>query len=416
MSRVGVVAALAIIAIATTAGGTVLAFGPTGQSATVSSPGYSNPGSTHIAAGDLANVTVVTLEGQTTQDYTVASLDIPTTLTLHHDTAAARLNEYARTEQLDQATDQQARVRLLFEATADLQARGSALRARDDALRAAYRNHTLTTAEYLNHLVVLHGQVNNLEHRLEHARGHAEVTPEAVTLIEQLATIRGRVSALTGPARATVTRSIMGQRSADRVFVATTPDGMIIALIREGRHIREVYRPDHQTGRTAADFGISDVSRRAQDLYPVAYASNTRFGVQTYAGVASGTFTISFQLQGGSITAFVDGRSANVYYEIQERELAQLPPGPPASVAANGTRLVVNRSFPGGPLRIATYDNATGDPLSIPVSVGPRPPVRTGDNGVHWTIAPRGRHTVTAIGSDGNATVRVWPTQPPTLR
>ena len=73
----------------------------------------------------------------------------------------------------------------------------------------------------------------------------------------------------------------------------------------------------------------------------------------------------------------------------------------------------VNRSFPGGPIRIATTDTETGEPVETTVVIAGIDHETTA--GVVWTVSPaRARYPVTVSGPTGNftTTVRPLPTVP----
>jgi len=110
-----------------------------------------------------------------------------------------------------------------------------------------------------------------------------------------------------------------------------------------------------------------------------------------------------------------------VFMERQRVDLDAVSAGE-ATTRTLDLTLTVNRTFPGGPLRVAVIDPRTGDPVDAVVKIGREGGESvdvgtTGDDGTLWTVSPRGEFVVTAVevGSTEVSTVSVTPTDPVTV-
>jgi hypothetical protein len=196
----------------------------------------------------------------------------------------------------------------------------------------------------------------------------------------------------------------LGQRTLE-----VAPNGTVLSMIDDGRYVREAYRNDRQTAATL-QIPFDTVVSRMQTTYPTALNQSTGWGISYLTG--GGVYRLDFEPSGTSLTAYLHGGTQEVYYEIREEQLADAGSSLTASAVANGTRLVVNRSYRGGPLRIATVDNATGDPVEATVFVE-NARLGTGPDGVAWTLTPDTlQFSVTAVRPSGNVTLVVRAIEP----
>lgn len=359
------------------------------------------------AATDIA---ILTLDGPARGSFATSSLDVATTLAIQHDEADARLDRYTLDERMRRTASTEARQALLFEAVTSVRTRIAALREDDRELRAAYTAGEVDTETYVRRLAILDQRAAVLRAALDRIQAHAADIPQF--------SLRGRVRLLDaalfgfqGPVRGQAVTALRGQDSPVRLFVAASADGVVVSTIEDGRYVREAYRASNRDVENVSGMTLNEAAARTSELYPTAYNSSKsiRTGIN---GLSGGLYRIDIEFREGSLTAYLDGATRNVFFEIQERRLDLLGTRPSAVASANGTRIAVNRSYPGGPLRVQVTDNETGTPFSTTVVVaGER--FQTGDDGRLWTLAPASvTFEVTAIGPTGNVTVSVRPLAP----
>ncbi|MDZ7702342.1 MAG: hypothetical protein U5J98_09935 [Halobacteriales archaeon] len=361
-------------------------------------------------APSLHEVAVLTLGDDTRAGFDTASMDVATAVAVQREAAEARIDRYALEAELDQLSSTDARKARLFEAATEVEITIAGLRDDDRQLRAAYAAREIEVGTFVRGMARLDARAGELRSTLDVIQREADEVPEF--------SLRGRVRLLDasligfeGPVRERALEALRGESPATRVYVQASADGAVLATIEDGRYVREAYRADHRDIDTVRSISLNQAAQRTSELYPVAYNSTVsiRTGIN---GLSGGLFRIDIELQEGLVTAYLDGATSDVFFEVQERRLDLLGPRPGVVARANGTQLLVNRSYPGGPLEVAVTANATGEPRSTTVFVDGHP-VETGADGTAWTLTPsKVSFEVTAVGPEGNVTVSVRPFAP----
>lgn len=351
---------------------------------------------------------ILTLDTSATAGFTTQSLDIGTAIATGHEEASAHLNRYARDEAYKAAASDEARRRVLREATGALEVAVASLMADERALRTEYANGSITSGEFVRGLIQNTARARQFQTEIDRIETRS-IEVGQVTLRGQLETLSTTLVAFDGPVRTRAAAALRGDSSPVRVYVDVSRNGVVLAAITDTGYVREAYRADLRGRAAAPTFGLDQAVDRAGELYPVAFNNSLRTGVGFLPG---GVYLITVELSDGSINAYLDAETGDIFYEIQERRPDRLSDKPAVSTAANGTRLTVNRMYRGGPLRIATLDNATGTPISTSVVVdGER--FTTGSDGTFWTVVPpEPWFTVTAVGTTGNVSLIVEPMEP----
>jgi hypothetical protein len=213
----------------------------------------------------------------------------------------------------------------------------------------------------------------------------------------RVATLGADLETFTGPVRARTVEALRGDVAPTRVFVGAAGGSVVLSTVTEDAYLREAYRGDLRSPG-GGSVVLDDALNVTADAYPVIWA--TRSDVD---GVGSGgTFVLDVPHPRGDLTTFVDSSSRRVFKEFQRRPLDAAVGSETVSSTKDGLRLTVNRTYPGGPLRIELVDVETGDPVDLTVTVGPPNGEsvtigRTGPDGVVWTLAPDSRVAVTAV-------------------
>lgn len=354
----------------------------------------------------LDDVAVLTLNGSSRASFATESMDVATGLAVRHDAATARLDRYALDERFTNTASTEARKTLLFESATAVEIRIAGLRDDERALRDAYMARDIDTETFVRRLVRLHARVSSLRAALDRVQAHADDIPQF--------SIRGRARLLDaalfgfeGPVRGRALTAMEGEAPPTRLFVTVSESGLVLSTIEDGRFVREAYRADHRETETVSGMSVNEAAALAEQLYPVAYNATTsiRTGI---IGLSGGLYRLDIELRQGLVTSYLDGATRSIFYEVQERRLDLLEPRPAAIGVENETRLVVNRSYPGGPLTVTVTNDATGEPLPATVLVeGTR--FVTGSDGMVWVLTPAAPFEVTAVGPNGNVTVSVRP-------
>jgi hypothetical protein len=315
---------------------------------------------------------------------------------------AVRLETAAVERYVTAPDDTDERSRRIIEALSTVEQEVITLRGRQQAAIDAYNDGELTPREFVVELATIAARANALEDRIEMLSTEAdEIDGFSLSRADAIAY---ELRAFGGPVRERAIAAIRGEAPRTLFFVTTGPEGYELATVSDGVYIREAYRGAVRSADASASIDASDAINVTQESYPEIVADSDT------SATVSGTTAIVVQNAGEArLTAFVDSGSERVFKEYQRQPLETFVSGPSDSNVLNGLRITVNRTYPGGPMRVSVVDAESGDPvnLTVTLSQGPSRGVdigRTGEDGVLWTLSPRGRFTVTAVGEETAAT------------
>lgn len=230
----------------------------------------------------------------------------------------------------------------------------------------------------------------------------------------RLASIGNRLSAFDGPVRAHARSVLDGDAGPHRFYVATGPESVVVSAVVGDAYLREAYRGDLRNG--AGDTIELEVALDiVADSYPVIW-NTTREQTQVFGG--GETYPVRIGHSRGDLTAFVDSDAQIVYAEHQRHPLETVVADQRLQAAGDDVQLVVNHTYPGGPVQVHARDPATGDPVdaTVRIKAGPTPPERigtTGRDGTLWTVSPNRQYTVTVEARGENVSTVVGPGDPP---
>lgn len=360
------------------------------------------------AANPQAATALLVLDGQTTSGFAESSMDVSTALMVGHEQGAVTIDRYAFDERFAATESDDARRDLLFQATTQFNRRSMTIRDEAQALRTSYRNGTIETDTFVRELLLIGAESAELRSNLDRLDALADQVP-GLSYQGRIGRLDASLIGRNGPVRERALSSVRGTTDPTRVYVSASTQGEVLSMLEDGRYVREAYREDMHPPDGTDGIGLDQAASRIARLYPEAYNSSIQRGIN---GLGGGVYRITITLQQGTLTAFLDGSTESVFFEVQEQGLATLPATERVIRMDNGTRLQIDRAVRGGPLRIETLDNETGTPLPATVVLDDHQ-LQTGEDGVLWTIMPpTERLTITAIRPDGNVTVTVRPLPP----
>jgi hypothetical protein len=339
------------------------------------------------------------------------------------ESVSTRLETAALRARLNQTNDTEARAALIRRATQNLSERTAALRERQSRAIAAYNSGEIGAESFLVRLARIDETATLLGDRVDVLSTAARTTLNGSDpVVRNLTRLRYELRTFDGPVRERVGAAVAGETdTAPRVFVATTDRGVTLTTLVNHTYVREVYRgflwESGGTGVSGSD--VVNVTARG---YPEIWSAR-----QETTGVGSNaSFVFTVTHPGGLLEAHIRGDNRRVFREIQRLSLSNYPLGPGKTRQLTGLRMRVNRTYPGGPLRIAVVDAETGNPVNTTVSITPigsvdnRPIGRTGSDGVLWTLSPGGSsrgYVITAIEPETSRVVVLLtePTDPTTV-
>lgn len=377
---------------------------PMGAAAAPTGPGAATP--------DLHEVAVLTLNGSPNAGFATASVDVSTAMAVQRAAADSRLDRYALAERLESSASAEAEAARLSRATTEAEGRITTLRDDARSLRSAYAEGTIDAETYLRRLARLNARAAELRTTLDRLQAHADELP-GFSLNGRAQLLESKLIGYGGPVRERALGAATGAAPPTRVSVIGSSNGVALAMLDGNRYVREAYRVDQRTPDSVSSFDLAEAASRAFELYPVAYNQSQQpgFGTNIDGSVGGNLYRVRLTIPTGSIEAYLDDGTRNVFFEVQQRRVDLLEARPSVTAAANGSRLTVNRAYAGGPLEVSVVDEASGEPLEATVVVAGHA-VETGPDGTAWTLTPANRFEVTAVGPGGNVTVTVRPLVP----
>ena len=346
----------------------------------------------------------LTLGEESSEGITNQSVDVAAAVSVGRDDAGARLADYALAERLNRTNRTNAELDARLE---EIESRMNLLGIDARAVRTEYADGSAGPSEFVHESAHIQARAVRLDDRLSRLEGLAERYGNA-THRAKIDRLEERLIGHAGPVRRRALAAIAGRRASIDLYAAGSDAGVVFATIAGSMHVRDAYRADR---KSYAPDGISvgEADQRLTDeLYAVAFGFSGRFSIAPINGDNT-TYRFEKSLPFGSLLAYLDSGTEEVFHEVQRRDLEALDQ--PASVITveNGTRLIVNRSYTGGPLRIATRDADGGAATESTIRVGDRR-LETGADGEVWTLMPPGSSVeVTATTPDGIVTATVEP-------
>ncbi|WP_435144924.1 DUF7094 domain-containing protein [Halobaculum sp. P14] len=348
----------------------------------------------------------------------VVTIDAGTATAFGTNASTARLRTLAIRERIQRANTSEARREIILDAMNEVEADTDAMSARQQRALEAYVDGDITGKELLVRLARIRAQSAALADRIRMLSDAAEATEDFSLGDADIYPLLYDLRTFDGPVRDAVAAALRGETAETRVYVAANRTGVVLTTIAGGDYVRETYRGDLRN-RDGSDVNLTVVREVVAESYPEIWAAAPD-SEKTGEG-SIGTKLYQVQYAGGSLTAYVDGGTERIFREQQRIALDSFPSGPTRSRTLDLT-VRVNRTYAGGPLRIAVVDPATGDPVNAVVKIGREGGEsttigRTGDDGVLWTLSPRGTYVVTAVDTSSTdvGVISVSPTDPATV-
>ena len=267
-----------------------------------------------------------------------------------------------RLADLESDTEKQAYIR---RALTEVEIRMNELRQTE---REAFRRHS--TGEFsTTELVTELARVDTVSRQLaQNATRLADASEdiEGFSVQTRVDAIRLELRTLQGPVRAHAAAVIRGDSSPTRVYVHTTPEGVVLSTIQERTFVREVYDGARRLTGTNAVTG-EEIEPLMSERYP-SLTQRGRISAQT---AREGDIWVAVvPHRRGSLTAYIDKTDpGSIFREERSLVLNQTPPSESVNETRVGLRITVHPSYPGGPMLVAVEDAQTGDPVRADVSL-----------------------------------------------
>ncbi|QLC33209.1 hypothetical protein EFA46_002955 [Halarchaeum sp. CBA1220] len=287
--------------------------------------------------------------------------------------------------------------------------RTAAIAADEAAAREAYVDGDLSAPALVHRVALDSARADALATYIATLREHAgELSEENATVVrDRLTALRGELAAYgvgTGESlHAELGDAIAGERAPMRVYVAASPSGLTLAALDDDTYYHTTYRVDNYDAVPASNVDLGAFLDSLERLYPTTTnLSSSNGGFRSFSAPADAhLYRAVLGYNRGAdaqstLVVYFDPSTDSVYREDKRLATADIVTGAAVTRTQGSVTLAVNRTYAGGPLRVAVYNDA-GDPLDATVRVnGTTAGTTDPDTGVVWALAPAGEYNVTA--------------------
>ncbi|PSP57145.1 hypothetical protein BRC82_00920 [Halobacteriales archaeon QS_1_67_19] len=386
------------------------------QAGTAATPGASSAEFAATQGADRApddrNTTAVLTLGTNASRtaFESSSLSLESSLTMDRGSVRTELSTSVLDQRLENAETPEQKKQILNRFRFRIENRIISLKAEEQQVNSAFSNGSLSATEYLRALARITSEAGEIRTLATAMESHAKSVPN-FNMEQEANTIRGKVVSLEGPIRNRIVSTARGEASPNRLFVAASENGVVLATIDDGTYVREIVRTDHRNPGASGQSTIDAAEQSVFERYPWAADNKGGYEVNAKFGTTS-VYRLQFQHPHGELTVYFDGGTEQVFKEVQHKRLTgqqSLPPGPSTANTSRNLTVAVNRTYPGGPLRV-NVTNATGAPVDARITVAGESVGRTHGDGVLWTLGPAEQFQVSAVHEDATVNVTATPT------
>lgn len=352
-------------------------------------------------------------------------LDVAGSLAVDSAALHSRYDELRFDERYQAAPNVSARQAVLQDIADHIERRIAALQEHEQAARAEYNAGQLTTERYLRRLAVIDTETARLGERVSQLSVRVDAVEGRPVSDRRLANMKADLIPLEGPVRDHATRAMAGESAPLRTYVEASGDGVVLATVRDPgpttaqEFIREAYVASARDENRPNQFAngsqppLDAAEERARALYPWMFENHQGYAIGLLSGGPplrlAAVYPVTINHPRGvarqsDLVAYLDGGTTDVFREVQYLGVERVPTTRLGRERTEQLVLQVNATRPGGPAH-ATVTDTVGNPVSATVYVDGEERGRTGANGEHWFVAPRGRMNVTVVRADARATV-----------
>lgn len=294
----------------------------------------------------------------------------------------------------------------LGETAAAIEERALLLETREQQTRSEFLADEISTREYLREISFIASEAKLLEAFITDLEPLVENAENQEQISAQLGTANGVIKGLYGPVRGHIINQHRGRLSPNRVFVSVESSGVVLATIQGDEFERELYRAGDRSNGESSDVGLIEAVSQFQDEYPGVAQAESGMDIGSVGASDREIITFRIQLPEGEMLLFYEQSTKKFYYESSNWALDRVELEPGLLMIEENTRIVVNQSFVGGPLRIAVQNNGTEEVVPATIDIGDSQTVRTGTDGTAWGIVPPGEYRI-VVETDTGATVSI---------
>ncbi|WP_049913343.1 DUF7094 domain-containing protein [Haloferax prahovense] len=325
----------------------------------------------------------------------------------------------ASIERIESAGDDSTRQQLILDEINSIEQRAIALQSAQRSAIERFNAGELTARELLVELARIDAEARGLNERRVALRELATETSDFSINSGRLAALERELDTFTGPVRKYAVLVMTGESDTARFSVRTSETGVVLGVVADGEYVREAYRAGLRN-RDQSTVSYEEALDIVAESYPTIYSSRAaQNGTNVISAGDSHRVRINYDR--GQLTAYVDAGSGRVFKESQTRPLGSIATGAVATEVKDGLALTVDRTYPGGPLRIQLNESGSDDPVDANVTIGLEASQEstllghTGTDGTLWTVSPSSPYTITVIKGNSAVVLTTSPTPMPDL-
>lgn len=336
------------------------------------------------------------------------SVGVGTALSMDGVEMESRLAEYTLEERMASAPTDARKEQTLLKYKFGVESDLSTLQNRKQTLRKQFNDGTISAREYAFALA----EVDTEAEQVRDAVGRLESSSERVSGLSFYSSTRNMnatIQTIEGPLKERIDGVVRGRTASTRMYVGTSAVGTVLSTVADGEYQREAYRSDNRNLSRTPGGSIPEIGQRVlTEQYPWAMSVENRYG--TYSDIYQPLHFYPTRIphEQGTLTAYVDVGTRKIFGEIQRKRLGTFPTGEAVRNSTTGLAVAVNRTYPGGPLRVHLTDS-NGTALDAPVVIDGTTVGATGDDGELWTVAPGEEFTVSARRGLNSVSVTLQP-------
>ena len=345
------------------------------------------------------------------------SLALGSSLAMSRSGFQTQLSVNALDQQLKDATNSEQKKRVLNRYRYRIENRIISLKATEKRVTQAFSNGTISERDYLHTLARIDAEAEEIR-KVTRAIQERAGSIQDFGMPNIVRETNGKLVTLEGPVRDRISKSIRGTSSPTRVYVETADTGVVLSTMVGETYVREIIRTDRRDQSASGVMSLQETQNKVFEAYPwAAENADGGYGTNPYG---SNIYSVWIEHSHGKLVTYVDGGTEKVFKEVQYKRLTDknsLPPGPGVQnttstlATSQNVTLTVNRTYPGGPLRVK-LTNATGAPLDGRITVAGEPVGRTHGDGILWTLGPAKQFRVSATYEDTTVNVTATPVKP----
>lgn len=331
-----------------------------------------------------------------TDGHSATGLDVGAAVTADA-TRLAGLHERLTLEAALAANDRSAERIAVRDAVSALEERTAALSREQQALLRAHAADDLSTQALVSELIRLNAAVDRSRAQFDQLNQLSEAqTVTGLSIEANISVLEATAQLFEQPVLDRIAAAAAGTAEPRTVYLQGGPggDSLVIGTVGE-RYLRQALVSSERNDSGVNQFIDGDdpdefgaVIDRGEQLYPWAEAFGNRLGIGRLND-GGDSYRYTREHDHGTLNAFFDSATANVFYEIQRLDPDRVPVTTTRSVTNEGVEVQVAFTHPTGPARVSVTDG-TGAVAGATITIGDQRVGTTDSSGSAWIVQPSG--------------------------